>query len=52
MLRAASENRVRLITIMAFVSIPLSGFATDIYLPSFPSMAREMSVSKKISRLL
>ncbi|WP_061085420.1 MFS transporter [Chryseobacterium indologenes] len=47
MLRAASENRIRLITIMAFVSIPLSGFATDIYLPSFPSMAREMSVSEK-----
>ncbi|PKF75685.1 MFS transporter [Chryseobacterium sp. PMSZPI] len=47
MLRAASEKRIRLITIMAFVSIPLSGFVTDIYLPSFPSMAREMSVSEK-----
>ncbi|WP_312300704.1 MFS transporter [Chryseobacterium sp.] len=47
MLREASEQRIRLITIMAFVSIPLSGFVTDIYLPSFPSMARELSVSEK-----
>ncbi|CAM3165816.1 MFS transporter [Chryseobacterium flavum] len=47
MLREASEQRIRLITIMAFVSIPLSGFVTDIYLPSFPSMAKEMTVSEK-----
>ena len=47
MLREASEQRIRLITIMAFVSIPLSGFVTDIYLPSFPSMAKEMMVSEK-----
>ncbi|MBE4948477.1 MFS transporter [Chryseobacterium culicis] len=47
MLREASEKRIRLITIMAFVSIPLSGFVTDIYLPSFPSMAKEMMVSEK-----
>ncbi|MDR6547330.1 Bcr/CflA subfamily drug resistance transporter [Chryseobacterium rhizosphaerae] len=47
MLREASEKRIKLITIMAFVSIPLSGFVTDIYLPSFPSMARELSVSEK-----
>ncbi|ROI06911.1 MFS transporter [Chryseobacterium sp. G0240] len=47
MLRAASEQRIRLITIMAFVSIPLSGFVTDIYLPSFPSMAKEMMVPEK-----
>lgn len=47
MLIEASEKRIKLITIMAFVSIPLSGFVTDIYLPSFPSMARELSVSEK-----
>ncbi|MGK6340751.1 MFS transporter [Chryseobacterium sp. DT-3] len=47
MLKEASEKRIRLITIMAFVSIPLSGFVTDIYLPSFPSMAKEMQVSEK-----
>ncbi|SIS29531.1 drug resistance transporter, Bcr/CflA subfamily [Chryseobacterium shigense] len=47
LLKEASEKRIRLITIMAFVSIPLSGFVTDIYLPSFPSMAHEMQVSEK-----
>ncbi|WP_179473301.1 MFS transporter [Chryseobacterium sp. H1D6B] len=47
MLREASEKRIRLITIMAFVSIPLSGFVTDIYLPSFPSMAKGLQVSEK-----
>lgn len=47
MLRGASEQRIRLITIMAFISIPLSGFVTDIYLPSFPSMAKGMQVSEK-----
>ncbi|AZA55666.1 MFS transporter [Chryseobacterium sp. G0201] len=47
MLKEASEKRIRLITIMAFISIPLSGFVTDIYLPSFPSMAKGMQVSEK-----
>lgn len=47
MLREASEQRIRLVTIMAFISIPLSGFVTDIYLPSFPSMAKGMQVSEK-----
>lgn len=47
MLGVASEQRIRLITIMAFISIPLSGFVTDIYLPSFPSMAKGMQVSEK-----
>ncbi|MBE9602007.1 MFS transporter [Pedobacter sp. MC2016-24] len=32
-------------TILAFALIPLSGFATDIYIPSLPTMAGEMSVS-------
>lgn len=47
MLKEATEQRIKLVTIMAFVSIPLSGFVTDIYLPSFPSMAKELSVSEK-----
>ena len=32
-------------TLLAFALIPLSGFATDIYIPSLPTMAGEMSVS-------
>lgn len=32
-------------TILAFALIPLSGFATDIYIPSLPTMAATMQVS-------
>jgi multidrug resistance protein len=32
-------------TILAFALLPLSGFATDIYIPSLPSMASNMQVS-------
>jgi len=32
-------------TILAFCLLPMTGFATDIYLPSLPSMASEMHVS-------
>lgn len=32
-------------TILAFALIPLSGFATDVYIPSLPTMSRELGVS-------
>ncbi|MFA4869033.1 MAG: MFS transporter [Pedobacter sp.] len=32
-------------TVLAFALLPLSGFATDIYIPSLPSMASNMQVS-------
>lgn len=32
-------------TILAFALIPLSGFATDVYIPSLPTMAKELAVS-------
>ncbi|TKC06300.1 MFS transporter [Pedobacter frigoris] len=32
-------------TVLAFTLIPLSGFATDIYIPSLPSMAAALGVS-------
>jgi MFS transporter, DHA1 family, multidrug resistance protein len=38
------EHRV-VSTIIAFGLIPLSGFATDIYIPSLPSMARDLNVA-------
>lgn len=47
MLREASAKRKKLATIVAFCSIPLSGFVTDIYLPSFPAMAKGLAVSEK-----
>ncbi len=32
-------------TVLAFTLIPLSGFATDVYIPSLPSMAADLQVS-------
>ncbi|RDC55034.1 MFS transporter [Pedobacter chinensis] len=39
------EKNQGIATILAFALIPLSGFATDIYIPSLPTMAGEMNVS-------
>lgn len=39
------DSNQRISTILAFALIPLSGFATDIYLPSLPSMATVLDVS-------
>ncbi|UAB84106.1 MFS transporter [Zunongwangia sp. SCSIO 43204] len=50
-LREASEKRKQIATIVTFFTIPLSGFMTDIYLPSFPSMAQNLSVSEKSIQL-
>ena len=44
MLQHASEKRKKIATIIAFASVPFSGFMTDIYLPSFPSMAKDLAV--------
>jgi len=38
------KNR-RVSTVLAFALLPLSGFATDIYIPSLPSMGAEMHIS-------
>ncbi|MCL6217677.1 MFS transporter [Zunongwangia pacifica] len=50
-LRQASEKRKQIATVITFFTIPLSGFMTDIYLPSFPSMAQNLSVSEKSIQL-
>ncbi|MDQ6479981.1 MFS transporter [Dyadobacter sp. LHD-138] len=39
------ERHQGIANILAFALIPLSGFATDIYLPSLPSMAGSLQVS-------
>ncbi len=44
-MKTIKENHFGMSTIMAFALIPLSGFATDIYIPSLPSMANELHVS-------
>lgn len=38
-MKPLKENHAIISTVLAFALIPLSGFATDIYLPSFPAMA-------------
>ncbi|MDT0644196.1 MFS transporter [Zunongwangia sp. F363] len=50
-LKTASEKQKQIATIITFFTIPLSGFMTDIYLPSFPSMAENLSVSEKSIQL-
>lgn len=39
------DSNQRISTILAFALIPLSGFATDIYLPSLPSMSTALDIS-------
>lgn len=51
MLKNTSARRKKWASILAFASIPLSGFVTDIYLPSFPTMARELQVPESSIQL-
>jgi MFS family permease len=39
------EKNQRIATILAFALLPLSGFATDIYIPSLPGMGVDMHIS-------
>nr|WP_316800290.1 MFS transporter [Pedobacter frigidisoli] len=39
------EKNQGIATLLAFALLPLSGFATDIYIPSLPNMAGDMNVS-------
>lgn len=43
-MKLIQDNHQGLSTILAFALIPLSGFATDIYLPSLPSMSTQLAV--------
>ncbi|WP_409515942.1 MFS transporter [Chishuiella sp.] len=51
MLKEASEKRKKIISMIGFLSVPISGFVTDIYLPSFPAMANSLMVSEKSIQL-
>ena len=46
MLTAADPKRLKIATVLAFMLIPLSGLLTDIYLPSFPAMSRDLGVAE------
>ena len=43
--KALKPENKNISTILAFALIPLSGFATDVYIPSLPSMAAQLKVS-------
>lgn len=50
-LNIASDSRKKWAVALTFVAIPFSGFMTDVYLPSFPSMARNLDVTEKSIQL-
>jgi MFS transporter, DHA1 family, multidrug resistance protein len=50
-MKILQENHKGFSTILALALIPLSGFATDIYLPSLPAMANDLGVSASAVQL-
>jgi len=44
-MRLIKEKNRNIATILSFALIPLTGLATDVYLPSLPSMAADLNVS-------
>jgi MFS family permease len=50
-MKLIKEHHRGISTVLAFALIPLSGFATDIYIPSLPSMARELAVNNSAVQL-
>lgn len=50
-MRTFNENHQGFSTVLALSLIPLSGFATDIYLPSLPAMAKDLGVSSSAIQL-
>ena len=44
-MKLLKENHTAISTVLAFALIPLSGFATDVYIPSFPAMANFFGAS-------
>ncbi|QEC74770.1 MFS transporter [Mucilaginibacter ginsenosidivorax] len=50
-MKIIKEHHRGISTILAFALIPLSGFATDIYIPSLPSMATHLGVTNAAVQL-
>ncbi|QES88436.1 MFS transporter [Rhizosphaericola mali] len=44
-MKKLKKEHERISTILAFILIPLSGFAMDVYIPSFPQMANDLQVT-------
>lgn len=45
------DSNVRMATILAFAMIPMSGFATDIYIPSLPGMTNALGITNSQAQL-
>ena len=50
-MKVLKENHQGFSTVLALSLIPLSGFATDIYLPALPAMAKDLQVSSSAIQL-
>jgi len=44
-MKTLKKENHRISSILAFILIPLSGFAIDVYIPSFPHMAQELNTT-------
>ncbi|MBC9795818.1 MFS transporter [Sinomicrobium weinanense] len=49
--RRLKGSHIPIATLLAYISITLSGFATDIYIPSMPHMARDIYTSESLIQL-
>lgn len=45
------DKNIGIATLLAFAMIPMSGFATDIYIPSLPGMTHALSISNSQAQL-
>ncbi|MBV7531220.1 MFS transporter [Chitinophaga sp. sic0106] len=50
-LKPIQEKNIGIATLLAFAMIPLSGFATDIYIPSLPGMTAALGISNSQAQL-
>ncbi|WP_143305669.1 MFS transporter [Chitinophaga vietnamensis] len=50
-LKRIKEHHTGIATLLAFAMIPMSGFATDIYLPSLPGMTKALNITSSQAQL-
>jgi MFS family permease len=50
-MKMIKEKNRSIVTVLSFALIPLTGFATDVYLPSLPAMAADLSVSSAVMQV-
>ncbi|MBC9933029.1 MFS transporter [Chitinophaga qingshengii] len=50
-MKLLKKENERICTIMAFALIPISGFAIDVYIPSFPNMVQDLHTTAAMIKL-